>query len=282
MENIQKTNVETSAYNKLNFYLRQIRSKTDFIPETAIVLGSGLGNFSDKVKKVCIINYSDIEDFPISTNKMHAGRFIFGYIESKPVVLMDGRIHYYEGYSMEQVVTPIRIMKMLGAKNLILTNAAGGIDSDFKPGDLMVITDQITSFVPSPLVGPNIEELGTRFPDMTHVYASDLINKLESIGKKCNLNLKKGVYLQTTGPNYETPSEIRAYKILGANAVGMSTACEAMVAVHCGMKVCGISCITNMAAGIRGQPLDDKEVVEVAVTVADKLEAILYNLVIEM
>ena len=282
MENIQKTNVETSAYNKLNFYLRQIRSKTDFIPETAIVLGSGLGNFSDKVKKVCIINYSDIEDFPISTNKMHAGLFIFGYIENKPVVLMDGRIHYYEGYSMEQVVTPIRIMKMLGAKNLILTNAAGGIDSDFKPGDLMVITDQITSFVPSPLVGPNIEELGTRFPDMTHVYASDLINKLESIGKKYNLNLKKGVYLQTTGPNYETPSEIRAYKILGANAVGMSTACEAMVAVHCGMKVCGISCITNMAAGITGQPLDDKEVVEVAVTVADKLEAILYNLVIEM
>lgn len=282
MENIQKTNVETSAYNKLNFYLRQIRSKTDFIPETAIVLGSGLGNFSDKVKKVCIINYSDIEDFPISTNKMHAERFIFGYIESKPVVLMDGRIHYYEGYSMEQVVTPIRIMKMLGAKNLILTNAAGGIDSDFKPGDLMVITDQITSFVPSPLVGPNIEELGTRFPDMTHVYASDLINKLESIGKKYNLNLKKGVYLQTTGPNYETPSEIRAYKILGANAVGMSTACEAMVAVHCGMKVCGISCITNMAAGITGQPLDDKEVVEVAANVADKLETILYNLVIEM
>ena len=300
MENIQKTNVETSAYNKLNFYLRQIQSKTDFIPETAIVLGSGLGNFSDKVKKVCIINYSDIEDFPISTNKMHAGRFIFGYIESKPVVLMDGRIHYYEGYSMEQVVTPIRIMKMLGAKNLILTNAAavnatgsisknkvltnaaGGIDSDFKPGDLMVITDQITSFVPSPLVGPNIEELGTRFPDMTHVYASDLINKLESIGKKYNLNLRKGVYLQTTGPNYETPSEIRAYKILGANAVGMSTACEAMVAVHCGMKVCGISCITNMAAGITGQPLDDKEVVEVAANVADKLETILYNLVIEM
>ena len=282
MENIQKTNLETSAYNKLNFYLRQIRSKTDFIPETAIVLGSGLGNFSDKVKKVCIINYSDIEDFPISTNKMHAGRFIFVYIESKPVVLMDGRIHYYEGYSMEQVVTPIRIMKMLGAKNLILTNAAGGIDSDFKPGDLMVITDQITSFVPSPLVGPNIEELGTRFPDMTHVYASDLINKLESIGKKYNLNLKKGVYLQTTGPNYETPSEIRAYKILGANAVGMSTACEAMVAVHCGMKVCGISCITNMAAGITGQPLDDKEVVEVAANVADKLETILYNLVIEM
>jgi len=282
MENIQKTNVETSAYNKLNFYLRQIRSKTDFIPETAIVLGSGLGNFSNKVKKVCIINYSDIEDFPISTNKMHAGRFILGYIESKPVVLMDGRIHYYEGYSMEQVVTPIRIMKMLGAKNLILTNAAGGIDRDFKPGDLMVITDQITSFVPSPLVGPNIEELGTRFPDMTHVYASDLINKLESIGKKYNLNLKKGVYLQTTGPNYETPSEIRAYKILGANAVGMSTACEAMVAVHCGMKVCGISCITNMAAGITGQPLDDKEVVEVAANVADKLETILYNLVIEM
>lgn len=282
MGNIQKINDETSAYSKLKFYLDQIRLKTDFVPETAIVLGSGLGNFSSKINKVCTINYSNIEGFPVSTNKMHAGRFIFGYIENKPVVLMDGRIHYYEGYTMEQVVTPIRIMKMLGAKNLVLTNAAGGIDTDFKPGDLMIITDHITSFVPSPLVGPNIEELGTRFPDMTHVYSSDLISKLESIGKKYNLNLKKGVYLQTTGPNYETPAEIRAYKVLGANAVGMSTACEAMVATHCGMKVCGISCITNMAAGITGQPLDDKEVVEVATTVADKLEAILYNLVIEM
>ena len=180
---------------------------------------------------------------------------------------------------MEQVVTPIRIIKMLGAKNLILTNAAGGIDNGFKPGDLMIITDHITSFIPSPLIGPNIEELGVRFPDMTHVYSPKLIDKLKSIGRDKQIDLKEGVYLQTTGPNYETPAEIRAYKALGANAVGMSTACEAMVATHCGMNICGLSCITNMAAGITGEPLDDSEVVEVASTVADKLETILYSLV---
>lgn len=243
------------------------------------MLGSGLGNFSNKIKQECIISYADIDGFPVSTNKMHAGRFIFGYIENKPIVLMDGRIHYYEGYTMEQVVTPIRIMKMLGAKNLILTNAAGGIDNGFKPGDLMIITDHITSFIPSPLIGPNIEELGVRFPDMTHVYSPELIDKLKSIGRDKQIDLKEGIYLQTTGPNYETPAEIRAYKALGANAVGMSTACEAMIATHCGMKICGLSCITNMAAGITGEPLDDSEVVEVASTVADKLETILYSLV---
>ena len=175
MENKNDSSIETNAYKKLNFFLKQIRTKTDFVPETAIVLGSGLGNFSNKIKQECIISYADIDGFPVSTNKMHAGRFIFGYIENKPIVLMDGRIHYYEGYTMEQVVTPIRIMKMLGAKNLILTNAAGGIDNGFKPGDLMIITDHITSFIPSPLIGPNIEELGVRFPDMTHVYSPELI-----------------------------------------------------------------------------------------------------------
>jgi purine-nucleoside phosphorylase len=279
MENKNDSSIETNAYKKLNFFLKQIRTKTDFVPETAIVLGSGLGNFSNKIKQECTISYADIDGFPVSTNKMHAGRFIFGYIENKPIVLMDGRIHYYEGYTMEQVVTPIRIMKMLGAKNLILTNAAGGIDNGYKPGDLMIITDHITSFIPSPLIGPNIEELGVRFPDMTHVYSPELIDKLKSIGRDKQIDLKEGVYLQTTGPNYETPAEIRAYKALGANAVGMSTACEAMVATHCGMKICGLSCITNMAAGITGEPLDDSEVVEVASTVADKLETILYNLV---
>lgn len=271
-----------NPYDKLTFYLEQIREVTDFVPTTAIVLGSGLNNFSKKIKSVCTINYSDIKDFPVSTNKIHAGRFIFGYIADIPVVLMDGRIHYYEGYSMEQVVTPIRIMRMLGADNLVLTNAAGGIDKTFTPGDLMLITDHISSFVPSPLIGANIDKLGERFPDMTNVYNQDFNNIIRNVAKEENITLKEGIYLQTTGPNYETPSEVLAYKVLGANAVGMSTACEAMAAVHCGMKVCGISCITNMAAGITGQPLDDSEVVEVASTVADKLEKLLFNSIIRL
>lgn len=248
------------SYELLWKCLKQIRSKTDFVPETAIVLGSGLGNFADRITSECIIDYSDIAGFPVSTNKMHKGRFIFGSVGDKAVVAMQGRIHYYEGYSMEQVVMPIRLMKMLGAKTLILSNAAGGINTSFQPGDLMTITDHITSFIPSPLIGPNIDELGTRFPDMTNVYDKDLQNIIRRCADKLGICLKAGVYLQTTGPNYESPAEIRAYRALGADAVGMSTACEAMAAVHCGLKVCGISCITNMAAGITGEPLSDEEV----------------------
>lgn len=247
-------------YELLNKCLDQIRLRTDFLPEIAVVLGSGLGNFADRIKSECVINYSDIIGFPISTNKMHKGRFIFGYVGDKSVVAMQGRIHYYEGYSMEQVVMPIRLMKMLGADSLILSNAAGGINTAFRPGDLMAITDHITSFIPSPLIGPNLNNLGTRFPDMTNVYDKELTNIIKMHAAKLGISLKEGVYLQTTGPNYETPAEIHAYKILGADAVGMSTACEAMTAVHCGFSVCGISCITNMAAGITGKPLSDEEV----------------------
>lgn len=191
---------------------------------------------------------------------MHAGAFIFGYLGDVPVVAMNGRIHYYEGYSMNQVVSPIRLMKLMGAKKLILSNAAGGISDNLNVGDLMMITDHISSFVPSPLIGPNIDELGTRFPDMTSIYDSEICKKIKNIARENNIDLKAGVYLQTTGPNYETPAEINTYKLLGADAVGMSTVCEAIAAVHCGFKVCGISCITNKAAGITGEPLSDEEV----------------------
>lgn len=269
-------------YETLSECLTQLREKNDFTPDIGIVLGSGLGDFAEKINSAKIIGYSELKGFPISTNKMHKGRFIFGYIDDVPVVAMQGRIHYYEGYTMDQVVMPIRLMRMMGAKKLILTNAAGGINNDFAPGNLMAITDHITSFVPSPLIGENIEELGTRFPDMTNVYDKEMTDVLRNTAKNLNIDLKEGVYLQTTGPNYETPAEINAYRILGADAVGMSTACEAMAAVHCGMKVCGISCITNMAAGITGQPLSDDEVVDVASKVSDSFSRLLYNTIISI
>lgn len=248
------------TYQKLTHCLEQIRKKTDIIPELAIVFGSGLNKYAEYINIQCIIDYHDLANFPVSTNAMHNGRFIFGYVDQKPIVAMDGRIHYYEGYTMEQVVMPIRLMRMLGAKTLILSNAVGGIREDFNVGDFMMITDHISSFVPSPLVGKNVDELGTRFPDMSHVYDEKINNMIKKCANELNINIKEGVYLQTTGPNYETPAEIRLYQSMGADAVGMSTACEAIAAIHCGFKVCGISCITNKAAGISSEPLSDEDV----------------------
>ena len=266
-------------YKELEKYLSCVKTKIDFKPDVAIVLGSGLNKPAKKINVKETINYSDIDGFPISTNKMHAGAFIFGYLGDVPVVAMNGRIHYYEGYSMNQVVSPIRLMKLMGAKKLILSNAAGGISDNLNVGDLMMITDHISSFVPSPLIGPNIDELGTRFPDMTSIYDSEICKKIKNIARENNIDLKAGVYLQTTGPNYETPAEINTYKLLGADAVGMSTVCEAIAAVHCGFKVCGISCITNKAAGITGEPLSDEEVGVAASKASDKFCLLIEELV---
>lgn len=266
-------------YKELEKYLSCVKTKIDFKPDVTIVLGSGLNKLAEKINVKETISYSDIDGFPISTNKMHAGAFIFGYLGDVPVVAMNGRIHYYEGYSMNQVVSPIRLMKLMGAKKLILSNAAGGISDNLNVGDLMMITDHISSFVPSPLIGPNIDELGTRFPDMTSVYDSEICKKIKNIAKENNIDLKAGVYLQTTGPNYETPAEINMYKLLGADAVGMSTVCEAIAAVHCGFKVCGISCITNKAAGITGEPLSDEEVGVAASKASDKFCLLIEELV---
>ena len=266
-------------YKELEKYLSCVKTKIDFKPDVAIVLGSGLNKLAKKINVKETINYSDIDGFPISTNKMHAGAFIFGYLGDVPVVAMNGRIHYYEGYSMNQVVSPIRLMKLMGAKKLILSNAAGGISDNLNVGDLMMITDHISSFVPSPLIGPNIDELGTRFPDMTSIYDSEICKKIKNIARENNIDLKAGVYLQTTGPNYETPAEINTFKLLGADAVGMSTVCEAIAAVHCGFKVCGISCITNKAAGITGEPLSDEEVGVAASKASDKFCLLIEELV---
>ena len=265
-------------YQKLKNCVNIIRKKTDFKPKTAIVLGSGLGGYAHKLRVETEVSYREIEGFPVSTVAGHEGKFLFGYIKDRPVVMMQGRVHYYEGYDMIDVVLPIRLMGMLGADTIFLTNAAGGINRDFTPGDLMLITDHIPSFVPSPLRGANIDELGTRFPDMSRVYDEELCEKVRVEAKKQDILLREGVYVQAQGPNYETPAEIRMFGTLGADAVGMSTACEAIAARHMGMRVCGISCITNMASGILDQPLDHREVQRVADTVKEKFE----NLVTEI
>ena len=258
----------SDLYQKLETCLASVRKRTDFKPEVALILGSGLGDYADEIQIETTIDYTEIEGFPTSTVAGHKGRFVFGYVKNVPVVIMQGRVHYYEGYPMTDVVLPTRLMGMMGAKKLFLTNAAGGVNPNFKPGDFMMITDHITTGIPSPLIGPNIEELGTRFPDMSEVYKKDLQEIIRNTAKNCGIPLKEGVYVQTTGPNYETPEEIRMYRSLGADAVGMSTACEAMAANHMGMRVCGISCISNLAAGISENPLTHAEIQETADRVA--------------
>lgn len=269
-------------YHKLLRCLASVRAKTDFKPEIAVILGSGLGEFANEIKIADTIEYTEIEGFPVSTVKGHAGRFVFGYVEEIPVVIMQGRVHYYEGYSMQEVVLPTRLMGMMGAKKILLTNAAGGCNPDFKPGNLMMITDHITTGVPSPLIGPNIEELGTRFPDMSNVYSNRLQDVIREAAKECDIDIQEGVYVQFTGPNYETPAEIRMAQKWGGDAVGMSTAVEAMAANHMGMEVCGISCITNMAAGISKVQLDHKEVQETANKVAESFKKLVAKVIVHM
>lgn len=250
--------------NKLQTCLASIREKTDFKPEIALILGSGLGDYADGIQIETTVDYSEIEGFPVSTVTGHKGRFVFGYVGEVPVVIMQGRVHYYEGYPMTDVVLPTRLMGLLGAKKLILTNAAGGINEHFRPGDFMMITDHIATDVPSPLIGPNLEELGPRFPDMSEVYSRRIQDVIREAASDCGISLREGVYVQLTGPNYETPAEVKMCKIWGGDAVGMSTACEAVAARHMGMEIGGISCITNLAAGISKEKLDHKEVQETA------------------
>lgn len=250
----------SKVFERLKHCCEQVRSYTDFKPKIGLVLGSGLGGFAGKIDLVAAVEYRDIDGFPVSTVSGHRGRFVFGYIEDVPVVAAEGRVHYYEGYSMEEAVLPVRLMGMLGAEIILLTNAAGGINREFVPGDLMLLTGHISTFVPSPLRGENADELGPRFPDMSKVYDPKLISAVRKTANQLDIGLKTGVYLQTGGPAYETPEEIRMFASLGADAVGMSTVCEAMAARHMGLRVCGISCITNMAAGISAAPLSHEDV----------------------
>jgi len=257
-----------AVYNKLMKCYGCVKKKIAFTPKVALVLGSGLGDYAEGIEVADELSYSEIEGFPVSTAPGHEGKYIFGYVGEVPVVCMKGRVHYYEGYAISDVVLPVRLMKLMGAKVLFLTNASGGVNLSFHAGDFMLITDQIANFVPSPLIGPNMDELGVRFPDMSHIYDGQLQDIIREAAVSLDIPLREGVYIQLTGPNYESPAEVRMCRTLGADAVGMSTACEAIAANHMGMMVCGISCISNMGCGITANPLTHQEVQETAARVA--------------
>ena len=277
-----KRKEEVIMYKKLMTCLESVRKKIDFKPEVALILGSGLGDFADGIQIEQTIDYTDIEGFPVSTVAGHNGRFVFGLIGDTKVVIMQGRVHYYEGYSMEDVVLPVRVMCLLGAKILFLTNAAGGISEKVEAGDLMMLTDQISSFVPSPLIGKNVDSFGVRFPSMDTIYDLELRKILTKEAKVNDIVLKEGVYLQTTGPAYESPAEVKMFGMFGADAVGMSTAVEAIVGRHMGMRVCGVSCISNMAGGTAANPLSHEEVKEVADRVAPKFKTLVKSAIERM
>lgn len=253
----------SKVYERLLKCYQCFKEKIDFTPKIALILGSGLGDYAEQADIKAVLDYKDIEGFPVSTAPGHKGRFVFGYVGGVPVVIMQGRVHYYEGYSMEDVVLPTRLMKMMGAEVLFLTNAAGGVNWQFECGDFMLINDQIC-MAPSPLIGENPDELGSRFPDMSEIYSKELREVIRHTARDLDIRLREGVYIQLTGPNYESPSEVRMVRTLGADAVGMSTACEAIAANHMGMKIAGISCISNLACGVSNRLLSHAEVQETA------------------
>ena len=260
------------VYEKLVRCYESIKDKIPMEPEVALILGSGLGDYANDIRVVSTLSYHDIEGFPVSTVPGHKGQFIFGYLEDVPIVCMQGRVHYYEGYPITDVVLPVRLMKMMGAKILFLTNASGGINLDFTAGDFMMLTDHISTFAPNPLIGENIEELGTRFPDMSSVYDKELNRIIEEVANENGIGLKKGVYAQLTGPSFESPAEIRMLSKFGIDAVGMSTVVEAIAANHMGMRICAISCVCNLAAGLSPTPLTHEEVQEAANAAAPKFK----------
>ncbi|MDG5787681.1 purine-nucleoside phosphorylase [Evansella sp. AB-P1] len=251
-----------STLEKLKQAEKYLKEKISRKPKVGLILGSGLGVLADEISEAIVIPYQDIPGFPTSTVAGHKGQLVFGNLEGTEVVAMQGRFHYYEGYSMELVTMPVRLMKSIGVESVIVTNAAGGVNEAFKPGDLMLIQDHINMFGTNPLIGPNDEEVGVRFPDMSKAYTPELFEIGKEVSNELRIPVKEGVYVGNTGPTYETPAEIRMLRTLGGDAVGMSTVPEVIVARHSGLKVLGISCISNMAAGILDQPLTHEEVME--------------------
>lgn len=268
--------------DKIKEAVEYIKDKTKNVPTVGLILGSGLGSLADRIENSVVIKYEDIPSFPVSTVEGHAGQLVIGELSGKVVVAMQGRFHYYEGYPLKDVTFPIRVMIGLGIESMIVTNAAGGANTEYTPGDLMIITDHINFTGQNPLIGGNLNELGPRFLDMTRAYNREYIDMARDCGEKLGLNLKEGVYMWFTGPTYETPAEVKLARVLGADAVGMSTVPEVIVANHEGVKVLGISCITNMASGILDQPLNHEEVVETSMKVKDNFEKLLIEILDKM
>lgn len=264
---------------KINEAKEYIQKKLGYTPELALILGSGLGVLGEEVEDKTVIDYKDIPNFPVSTVEGHKSRFVFGTMNGRKVAVMQGRFHYYEGYKIQETVFPIWVMRALGIKKLIVTNAAGGINTSFDPGDLMLIKDHINFACINPLIGPNLEEFGVRFPDMSAAYSPRMMEIARKCAESHNVKIKEGVYMYLTGPNYETPAEIRAFRTIGADAVGMSTVPEVIAANHSGMEVLGISCITNMAAGILDQPLNHQEVMDTAERVRVNFTALVKSII---
>ena len=253
----------------------------DFKPEIGIILGSGLGELADEYCDITI-PYAEIPGFEASTVSGHKSRLVFANINGKKVVMMQGRFHFYEGHSIQKVVFPVKVMKKLGVKTLIVTNAAGGVNPDFKPADLMIITDHINHMGVNPLIGPNDSGMGERFPDMSEVYTKKYVKLAENIGKKLGIKLQKGVYIALTGPSYETPAEVRMARIIGADAVGMSTVPEAITASWAGMNVIGLSCICNSAAGVSTVGLSHADVIKAAGEAKDKFIKLVKEIIKEI
>lgn len=251
-----------SPQQKLQQCYEIVQNKINFKPEIALILGTALGKLADEIDIKATLNYAEIPGCPISTVYSHKGRFVFGYINDVPVVIMQGRVHYYEGYPMHDVVIPTRLMKLMGAKVLFVTNSVGACNPNFAPGDLMLITDQISSFVPSPLIGANFDNLGIRFPDMSKIYDSQLSQIVVNTAEQLNIKLQNGIYIQVQGPQFETQQEVKIYRQLGSDVIGMSTACETIAATHAGMKVVGVSFIANMSPGCTDIPLTLEEIIE--------------------
>ena len=271
--------VSDSLYERAEKAARMIRARVKVDPSVAIVLGSGLGAFADELKDSNAIRYDEIPGFARATVEGHAGRLVIGKSGETIIAAMQGRFHFYEGYSLEEVTFPIRVLKLLGVRTLVLTNAAGALNVEFAPGSLMVISDHINLLGANPLTGPNDDRFGPRFPDLTSVYAPELQDMVIDEARAMGLEMRRGIYAALSGPSYETPAEIHMVRTLGADAVGMSTVPEAIAARHMGLQVVGISCITNLAAGVSNRPIDHGQVMAIGESVRGQFTELLRRVV---
>lgn len=271
MEDMQK-NVFTKAREATTYIEEQGIKKVD----VGLILGSGLGELADEIENPIMIPYEKIPSFPVSTVAGHAGQLVYGTLGEKKVLALQGRFHYYEGYEMNEITFPVRVMSLLGTESLIVTNAAGGVNENFTPGDLMLITDHINAFGTNPLIGPNDDKYGPRFPDLTRAYDLEYQQLAKEVASELNLSLQEGIYYGTTGPTYETPAEVRMIQTVGGDAVGMSTVPEVIVARHSDMRVLGISCISNLAAGM-GEELNHEDVIAITTQIRSSFKQLIVN-----